>query len=188
MFIIDKPYVCKRFRIILQIIFTFTLPIKIIMLILPLQIRRNQFADIIAGYINMSDNIKHSGIIETIEEGHICVRILQASACGQCVVSSHCHASGAKEKLIDVYETPTKNRKKGDQVTVVASTKTGARAVMLGFGVPFILLLAVLFTTMGLTGSEPIAAITALCSLIPYYILLYSLREKIRGKITFWIE
>lgn len=136
----------------------------------------------------MSNNIKHAGIIESVENGHVRVRILQASACGACVVSSHCHASGAKEKLIDVYETPTNTRKKGDQVTVVASTKTGARAVALGFGVPFILLLAVLFTTMGLTGSEPIAALAALASLIPYYIGLYVCKDKISGKLSFWIE
>ena len=73
-------------------------------------------------------------------------------------------------------------------MTIVASTKTGARAVALGFGVPFLLLLAVLFTTMGFTGSEPVAALTALGSLIPYYLLLYLFREKINGKITFWIE
>ncbi|MBR6716680.1 MAG: SoxR reducing system RseC family protein [Prevotella sp.] len=136
----------------------------------------------------MSNNIKHAGIIESVESGHVRVRILQASACGACVVSSHCHASGAKEKLIDVYETPTNTRKKGDQVTVVASTKTGARAVALGFGVPFLLLLAVLFTTMGLTGSEPIAALAALASLIPYYIGLYVCKDKISGKLSFWIE
>ncbi|MBQ2334530.1 MAG: SoxR reducing system RseC family protein, partial [Prevotella sp.] len=94
----------------------------------------------------------------------------------------------AKEKLIDVYETPASTRKKGDQVTVVASTKTGARAVALGFGVPFLLMLAVLFTAMGLTGSEPIAALSALLSLIPYYIGLYVCRNKISGKISFWIE
>ncbi len=136
----------------------------------------------------MSNNIKHAGIIESVESGHVRVRILQASACGACVVSSHCHASGAKEKLIDVYETPTNTRKKGDQVTVVASTKTGARAVALGFGVPFLLLLAVLFTTMGLTGSEPVAALAALASLIPYYIGLYVCKDKISGKLSFWIE
>lgn len=136
----------------------------------------------------MNKNIKHVGIIESVEGGHVSVRILQASACGACVVSSHCHASGAKEKLIDVYETPTSHRKKGDQVTVVASTKTGTRAVALGFGVPFLLLLAVLFTTMGLTGSEPIAALAALASLIPYYIGLYMYRDKISGTLSFWIE
>ena len=136
----------------------------------------------------MSNNIKHAGIIESVESGHVRVRILQASACGACVVSNHCHASGAKEKLIDVYETPTNTRKKGDQVTVVASTKTGARAVALGFGVPFLLLLAVLFTTMGLTGSEPVAALAALASLIPYYIGLYVCKDKISGKLSFWIE
>lgn len=136
----------------------------------------------------MSNNIKHAGIIESVESGHVRVRILQASACGACVVSSHCHASGAKEKLIDVYETPTNTRKKGDQVMVVASTKTGARAVALGFGVPFLLLLAVLFTTMGLTGSEPVAALAALASLIPYYIGLYVCKDKISGKLSFWIE
>ena len=160
---------------------------EIIMVILPLLTLLGKTTIYICGK-HMSNKIKHSGIIESVNGGHVIVRILQAAACGECVVSSHCHASGSKEKLIDVYETPASTRKKGDQVTVVASTKTGARAVALGFGIPFLLMLAVLFTAMGLTGSEPIAALSALLSLIPYYIGLYVCRNKISGKISFWIE
>ena len=78
--------------------------------------------------------------------------------------------------------------KKGDAVTVVASTQTGVRAIILGFGIPFLLLLAVLFTTMGLTGNEPVAALAAVFSLLPYYILLYMFRDKVKEKLTFWIE
>ena len=155
---------------------------EIIMVILPLLTLLGKTTIYICGK-HMSNKIKHYGIIESVNGGHVIVRILQAAACGECVVSSHCHASGSKEKLIDVYETPASTRKKGDQVTVVASTKTGARAVALGFGVPFLL-----FTAMGLTGSEPIAALSALLSLIPYYIGLYVCRNKISGKISFWIE
>ena len=136
----------------------------------------------------MNGKIKHSGIIESIEDGHVRVRILQASACGQCAVSSHCHASEAKEKLVDVYGTNALGWKKGDMVNVVASTKTGVRAIILGFGIPFLLLLAVLFTTMGLTGSEPAAALASVLSLVPYYILLYIFRDKVKEKLTFWIE
>ncbi|MBQ6063218.1 MAG: SoxR reducing system RseC family protein [Prevotella sp.] len=143
----------------------------------------------------MSSKISHSGIIESVEDGHIRVRILQASACGSCAVSRHCHASEAKEKTIDVYPasntqhpTPNMQWKKGDAVTVVASTQTGVRAIILGFGIPFLLLLAVLFTTMGLTGNEPVAALAAVFSLLPYYILLYMFRDKVKEKLTFWIE
>lgn len=136
----------------------------------------------------MSSTISHSGIIESVEEGHIRVRILQATACSQCAVSSHCHASEAKEKMIDVYDTPTDTWKKGDAVTVMTSTKTGARAVIFGFGIPFLLLLAVLFTTMGFTGKETLAASLAVLSLIPYYLLLYMFRDKMREQLTFWIE
>lgn len=136
----------------------------------------------------MKGKIKHSGIIDSIEEGHIRVRILQAAACGSCAVSRQCHASEVKEKMVDVYENATNKWKKGEHVTVVASTQTGVRAIILGFGIPFVLMLAVLFTTMGLTGSEPISAITSLFSLIPYYAILYLYREKIGEKLTFWIE
>lgn len=135
----------------------------------------------------MSNSIRHSGIVESVGDGIIRVKILQTSACLQCKAANHCSASESKEKIIDVYShQPSYNV--GDHVTVVASARTGMNAVLLGFGVPFLILVAVIWLMMFLTGNEPLSALMGVASLIPYYLTLYFLRDRLRQKLSFEIE
>ena len=134
----------------------------------------------------MSNKIKHSGIIESVGQHVTRVRILQTSACASCKVAGHCGASESKEKTVDVYGAYDVNV--GDEVTVVASGQVGMNAVILGFGVPFIILIAAVYLLYLLTGSEPLAALGSIACLIPYYCILYKKREKLREKLSFTIE
>ncbi|MGI6242558.1 MAG: SoxR reducing system RseC family protein [Prevotella sp.] len=136
----------------------------------------------------MNDTITHSGIIERIEPNHIVVRIAQASGCTSCKIAGQCHASGSKEKLIDVYHVDTSKYQVGEHVVVSASLKTGYKAVVWGFGVPLVILMATLFLVKLWTGNEAQAALTGVAALVPYYFLLYLLREKLRDSFPFVIE
>lgn len=136
----------------------------------------------------MNNTITHSGVIEQIEHGHIIVRIVQESGCASCKVARHCNASERKEKLIDVYNTETSKYHVGDSVTVVADMKTGYRAVGLGFGVPLLILMISIFSIRALTGNEALSALIGLSALIPYYVFLYLIRDKLRTKFSFMIE
>ena len=135
----------------------------------------------------MSNSIRHSGIVESVGDGIIRVKILQTSACSQCKAANHCSASESKEKIIDVFSYQP-SYKVGDQVTVIASARTGMNAVLLGFGVPFLILVAVVWLMMFFSGNEPLSALLGIASLIPYYLLLYFLRDRLRQKLSFAIE
>lgn len=137
---------------------------------------------------NMNKDIRHSGVVENVTAELTRVRILQSSACASCKVASRCHASESKEKTVDVIGDYTKQCSVGDSVVVVASQRAGMFAVTLSSVVPLALVMAVLVTVLLITGSEPLAAVSALLSLIPYYILLYLLRGKISSRLTFRIE
>lgn len=54
--------------------------------------------------------------------------------------------------------------------------------------IPLIILVAVLAIAFVITQSEVSAALFSLCSLIPYYLILYYMREKIRVKLSFHID
>ena len=86
----------------------------------------------------MSNKIKHSGIIDSIADGGVRVRILQASACAACKVAGHCSASEAKEKLVDVSCDNAAAYQTGQSVVVTASREVANQALLLGFGVPFL--------------------------------------------------
>lgn len=138
---------------------------------------------------NMSNRIKHSGIIDAIDESYVRVRILQTSACAQCKIAGHCNSSESKEKIVDVYGVPDVARLNvGDEVTVTASARVAASALLVGFGIPFIVLVTVIFVVFGLTRDEPLAALCGLVALILYYGAAWFFRESLRAKMAFEIE
>ena len=108
----------------------------------------------------MSNKIKHSGVVENIMGDSVQVRIVQTSACAACKVAGYCNASESKEKLVDIYHADTRNLKVGDVVTVTASTQVAAQALLLGFGLPFVVLVAVLIVVLLITGNEGAAAMS----------------------------
>lgn len=136
----------------------------------------------------MSNKIKHNGVVDGVEEGCVRVRILQSSACSACKVAAHCNASETKEKIIEVQVADTDRYQRGDSVIVVADTAVGFRASLYGYLLPLVLMVVSLVAVLKITQSEGYAAMSALGILIPYYIGLYLLRNKLRNKLSFSIE
>ncbi len=138
---------------------------------------------------DMSNKIKHAGIVESVNGGCMKVRIMQTSACSGCKISAHCSASDTKEKLVDIYDkTSIAKHQVGDSVVVVASYKTALQAVLYGFVFPFIVLVATLVVILQVSGDEVLAALSSLGILIPYYFIVFLMREKLRQKFTFTLE
>ena len=116
------------------------------------------------------------------------MQIVQTSACAACKVSSHCNAAESKVKIVDVFGADVAGYQEGQQVVVWASKDVANRALLLGFGVPFLLLVCVLMIALKLTSNEGIAALVALGSLIPYYLALWMMRDRIQRQISFHLE
>ena len=136
----------------------------------------------------MSNKISHSGVIDRIEDDCVKVRIVQTSACAAGKGAAHCNASESKEKMVAVICCDTAKYATGQEVVVSASKEVANRALLLGFGIPLFLLVAVLLIVLHLTGDEGIAALASLGALIPYYIILWLLRDSIRQQVSFRIE
>ena len=136
----------------------------------------------------MADIIKHRGIVESIDGTHIQVRIVQTSACSGCSIKGHCNASESKDKLIDVYDKGASAYRKGQDVMVYGTTSMGMKAVLLAFGVPFVVLFVALYATLQITGNELTAALVGLAALVPYYLIIYICRGKLSRKFLFMIE
>lgn len=136
----------------------------------------------------MSNKIKHAGVVDGVEGECVRVRILQSSACSACKVAAHCNASETKEKLIDVMDADASHYQKGDQVMVVADTAVGFRASLYGYLLPLILMVVTLVGVLAATHSEGLAALSALGILMPYYVLLFLMRNKLRNRLSFTLE
>lgn len=136
----------------------------------------------------MSNKIKHVGVVDGVEGECVRVRILQSSACSACKVAAHCNASETKEKIIDVMDADASRYQKGDQVMVVADTAVGFRASLYGYLLPLILMVVTLVGVLAATHSEGLAALSALGILMPYYVLLFLMRNKLRNRLSFTLE
>lgn len=148
--------------------------------------------------ISMSNNISHPGVVDSIEGDCVKVRIVQTSACAACKVASHCrsalplgssmNASESKEKMVDVFCCDAAKYRTGQEVTVWASREVANRALLLGFGIPLLLLIGGLLVVLRWTGDEGMAALASLGALAFYYIVLWLLRDSIRQQVSFRIE
>lgn len=136
----------------------------------------------------MGNRISHSGIVEGIQDGCVMVRIVQTSACAACQVAGHCNAAESKVKIIEVPCSDTAAYRTGQEVVVWASKKAANKALLLGFGAPFLLLVVVLMIALHLTSDEGVAALVSLGSLLPYYFFLWLWRDKIQQQIAFQLE
>lgn len=137
----------------------------------------------------MRNKISHSGVIDRIDGGHVQVRIVQTSACAACKVAGYCNAAESKEKIVDVFcDSVAKNLTVGQPVTVTASGQVATRALLWGFGLPFLLMVSVLIVVLKWTGHEGLAALSGLGVLIPYYIMLWLFRDRMREQLAFSLE
>ena len=136
----------------------------------------------------MADIIKHRGIVEKVEGSHVVVRIVQTSACAACSAKGLCNASESKEKQIDVYEVNATYRV-GEEVVLIGTTSMGMCAVALAFGVPLLLLILALFVTMRVTdGDALVSSLVALLAVVPYYLVIYFMKDKLNKTFSFTIE
>lgn len=136
----------------------------------------------------MENKIRHIGIVESINGECVKVRIVQSSACSSCKAAKQCHTSESKEKIVDVFLNDSKEYVNGQKVLVVTSYGIGLYAVFLAMLIPLAILTVTLFVTSAAGYSELTAALAALFSLIPYYIILLFFRKKINRKVTFSLE
>lgn len=135
----------------------------------------------------MGADIRHEGVINSIDGQKVTVRILQISACSGCQASRICRAAESKEKLVDVDMSGAESLSVGQTVTVVAGERMGMTAVLLAFGLPLLLLLIALIAVVALTGSEKVAAIVSIAVLVPYYVVLFLCRDRIKKDFGFRI-
>jgi len=135
----------------------------------------------------MSTNIHHSGVIEEINGNTVFVRIIQQSACAGCHARSMCIASDNKEKIIEVTDF-SKSFHPQESVMLVGKTSLGLQAVFLAFVIPLILVIIAIVLGTYLSWPETTSAIIAIAVLVPYYCLLYLMREKLKRRFIFTLE
>jgi sigma-E factor negative regulatory protein RseC len=130
--------------------------------------------------------IEHTGVIRHIEGSTARIVFEAHSACSTCHASGVCSVAGREEKSVDI--THDGNVILGEKVKVVLKQSLGYKALLLGYLIPFLIVLCSLVLFSSLFDSEALAGIYSLSLLIPYYLAIYLLRKKIRREFSFTIR
>lgn len=131
--------------------------------------------------------IKHSGIISKKNNNILTVDIEAMSACANCHAKGMCTSLDKKTKQIDVNSSDD-SFKIGDKVFILMEEKLGTKAILLGYLIPFIILIVTIIILINLLESEGLAGLCSIAVLIPYYLILFIFRKKIEKTFYFSIE
>ena len=132
--------------------------------------------------------VTHPGIIKNIELNKVEVAIMVTSGCASCEVKGACTVSEVEEKVVKVSTQNTNSYKIGQLITIEMSQSLGTWAVLLGYVFPFFVLFLglILFINLGL--DQGLAGILSLLLLVPYYSMLYLLRNYLNTRFTYNIR
>jgi sigma-E factor negative regulatory protein RseC len=134
------------------------------------------------------ETISHEGVVTKITDDELEIKILAQSACAACHAKSACGMGEQAEKILTVPRPKGKDFAIGQKVNVRMAIGQGNKAAVLAYLIPILLLLAVLFACLGLGVNEGLSALISIVALIPYYIVLYLRRDKLRKQFDYTIE
>jgi len=132
--------------------------------------------------------VTHPGIIKKVESNKIEVTIMVTSGCASCEIKGACTVSDVEEKSVMVSVENADQFKIGQSITIEMKQSLGTWAVLLGYVFPFIVLFVglIIFINIGL--DQGLAGILALSLLLPYYLIIYSLRNYLGSRFNYSIR
>lgn len=138
-------------------------------------------------HMNTSVCFEQKGFIESIHNNRITVRIDRGSACGHCTAQGLCNLAQSTEQTIEI-NTSEQGYSVGEYVQVTMSRSMGNKAIFMGYFIPFILLITTLLILSAFGLPDWFAGLISILILIPYFIILFVFREKLRKTFTFSIH
>jgi positive regulator of sigma E activity len=130
--------------------------------------------------------IEHDGIVRQVNPNNVIVEFSSDCNCSGCHAEALCNISGKHDKSIEI--SGNYNVSPGDTVTVLMKEAMGYKAVILGYLIPLMLVIAGLSVMVSIGLKEFIAGIGSIAILVPYFFLLRLFRERINSSFTFSIR
>ena len=136
----------------------------------------------------MENRISHEGIVTKIDNDNVEVKILSKSACASCNIKTACNMSEMQEKIISIPAPKDKKLSIGQDVVISIKLGQANRAVIFAYVIPVIILISMIFILSILKIDEGINALISIGTLVPYYFILYLLKDRIKRKFEYEIH
>lgn len=131
--------------------------------------------------------IEQKGTVEEIFNHSIKVKIHRDASCSHCNAQGMCIITDDHERIIETHNTIL-NLEVGDHVDITITRRMGNMAVILGYLVPFLILLSFLILLNSLGLQELLSGLISMAVLVPYYMFLYLFRDKLRRTFAFSVR
>jgi sigma-E factor negative regulatory protein RseC len=133
------------------------------------------------------ETITHEGrVLRVPDNGTAEVEILVSGSCSGCQAKSVCSAGKSDTKVItakcDVPLHP------GDRVTVEMPLSQGFNALLIGYIIPFVVLIAVFIAASAAGAGELVSALLSFAAIGCWYLAVWLLRGRIGEKFEFKIK
>jgi sigma-E factor negative regulatory protein RseC len=132
--------------------------------------------------------ITHDGVIASLSEERITVKITSYAACTSCHAKGACSMAGGEEEKLLHIPVSDPDFRIGEKVRVLLSQSLGFRALFLGYVLPFSMVLAVLVVLTVAGSTELVAGGAALGVLAPYYAGLRLWKGKVDRQFSFTVQ
>ena len=132
--------------------------------------------------------VTHPGIVKKVEGNKAEISVISKASCVSCSLNNVCSVSDMKEKIIEVDLNQMGKYSEGESVVVEMKQSYGTWAVLLGYFFPFLVLFLglILFLHFGL--DQGLAGILAIALLVPYYGVLYLMRDYFKKRFRYHIQ
>jgi len=128
------------------------------------------------------------GIIREITDTEFVVETVLSSACSGCHAKTLCSIDSKSALMHIPKRTEDSTFAVGDNVLIQIAATSGAKAVVLGYLLPLIILLLFFFMLYAITHNDLISVCSALIGIAVYYIILHKQNKKIAKKILFYLS
>lgn len=136
----------------------------------------------------MEKKVCKEGIVRRVEAGKVWVEIVMSSACGGCVAKNMCNISEKKNEIVETENIMGEEFALGETVQVQMQEHKAHQAVVLGYLLPFIVLIVGLFVCYALTHVEWLSALVAFVLTAMYYLILKMFDKRLARQFTLYVS
>jgi sigma-E factor negative regulatory protein RseC len=131
-----------------------------------------------------SPNICHQGKVKEIKENTLFIEIERSAACASCHAKGACLASQRKDEIVPILTDEPDVYQIGEIVQVNIKRSMGAKAVVIAYLCPFIVLSLGLFGTYYCTKNELLSIGVSFGATALYFLFIKKMDNKLKEHFT----
>lgn len=132
--------------------------------------------------------VNHDGVVMKIDGPSVTVKMTVNSACHACHAKALCGVSESQDKTIVAQNINNLSFEVGETVRVELRQSLAAKAVVVCYLLPFVVLIASFCSMYAFCKNELVNVLVSLCCTALYFFFVWLFRSKIEKNVTFTVS